>query len=99
MALKCLPRWLISITPQPAPCQSSISSAAWRRTSSGSAAGPALKLNTRLIQIAPDASFSGVFDRIVAFAFERIFRVRLDDLLDAGQIGAFVQIDQRHALG
>ena len=31
------------MTLQPAPCQSSISSCAWRRTSSGRAAGPALK--------------------------------------------------------
>src|SRR5450631_3380993 len=41
------PRWLISITPMPEPCQSSISAAAWRSTGSGRAAGPAEKLNTR----------------------------------------------------
>ncbi len=44
MPMKALPRWLISITDMPSPCQSSISSAAWRSTGSGSAAGPALKL-------------------------------------------------------
>jgi len=38
------PRWLISITLMPEPCQSSISAAACCRTSSGSAAGPAEKL-------------------------------------------------------
>src|SRR5688500_6929002 len=47
--MNSLPRWLISITDMPDPCQSSISSAAWRSTGSGSAAGPALKLNTRVI--------------------------------------------------
>jgi len=31
----------------PLPCQSSISSAAWRSTGSGNTAGPALKLMTR----------------------------------------------------
>src|SRR6185369_1938346 len=43
-----LPRWLISITDMPLPCQSSISAAALRSTASGSTAGPALKLNTRI---------------------------------------------------
>ena len=45
--MNSLPRWLISITDMPLPCQSSISSAAWRSTGSGSTAGPALKLMTR----------------------------------------------------
>ena len=44
MLMNSLPRWLISITDMPEPCQSSISSAAWRSTGSGKAAGPALKL-------------------------------------------------------
>ena len=48
--MNSLPRWLISITDMPEPCQSSISSAAWRSTDSGRAAGPALKLNTRVMQ-------------------------------------------------
>ena len=48
--MNSLPRWLISITDMPEPCQSSISSAAWRSTGSGSAAGPALKLKTRVMQ-------------------------------------------------
>src|SRR3954471_15656371 len=49
--MNSLPRWLISITDMPEPCQSSISSAAWRSTGSGSAAGPALKLKTRVIAV------------------------------------------------
>ena len=48
--MNSLPRWLISITDMPLPCQSSISSAAWRSTDSGSVAGPALKLKTRVIE-------------------------------------------------
>ena len=47
--MNSLPRWLISITDMPLPCQSSISSAAWRSTGSGRTAGPALKLKTRVI--------------------------------------------------
>src|SRR6185369_12124674 len=47
--MNSLPRWLISITDTPEPCQSSISSAAWRSTASGNAAGPGLKLKTRVI--------------------------------------------------
>jgi hypothetical protein len=38
------PRWLISITLMPLPCQSSISDAACCSTSAGMAAGPAEKL-------------------------------------------------------
>src|SRR5690606_576744 len=37
-----------SATEAPVPRQSSISSAAWRRTGSASVAGPALKLNARM---------------------------------------------------
>src|SRR5215813_13339622 len=48
--MNALPRWLISITDMPLPRQSSISSAAWRSTGSGSAAGPAPKLKTRGIE-------------------------------------------------
>jgi hypothetical protein len=49
MLMNSLPRWLISITLMPLPCQSSISAAAWRSTGSGRAAGPALKLKTRVM--------------------------------------------------
>ncbi|KAG1301088.1 hypothetical protein G6F63_016829 [Rhizopus arrhizus] len=43
------PRWLISTIEAPDPCQSSISACAWRRTDSGKVAGPALKLNARVM--------------------------------------------------
>src|SRR6185312_4687820 len=45
--MNALLRWLISITDVPLPRQSVSSSRACSRTSSGSAAGPAAKLNTR----------------------------------------------------
>src|SRR6516164_6717602 len=53
MEMNSLPRWLISITDIPLPRQSSISSAACRKTGSGSVAGPALKLKTRVIVRSP----------------------------------------------
>src|SRR5260221_2401221 len=46
--MNSLPRWLISITDMPEPCQASISEAACARTSSGRTAGPALKLKPRV---------------------------------------------------
>src|SRR4030095_4758404 len=48
MPMNSLPRWLISITDMPLPCQSSISAAACCSTGAGSTAGPALKLKTRM---------------------------------------------------
>src|SRR5581483_4890219 len=48
MVMNSLPRWLISITDMPLPRQSSISSCARASTCSGSIAGPALKLYTRI---------------------------------------------------
>src|SRR5882724_2085416 len=50
------------MTDMPDPCQSSISLAAWCKTASGSAAGPALKLKTRVIEGlrgAPSAGLHG----------------------------------------
>src|SRR5260221_1153625 len=46
--MNSLPRWLISITDMPEPCQASISEAACCKPSSGRTAGPALKLKTRV---------------------------------------------------
>src|SRR3989442_793318 len=82
--MNSLPRWLISITDSPAPCQSSISAAACASTSSGSTAGPALKLNTRVTGLLPIGG---------------LFLFLLGDALDAGELGAFVEVDQPHALG
>mmetsp|Transcript_36616 Transcript_36616/g.89025 ORF Transcript_36616/g.89025 Transcript_36616/m.89025 type:complete len:332 (+) Transcript_36616:107-1102(+) len=45
--MNSLPRWLISITLMPLPCQSNISAATWCSTGSGRVAGPAEKLNGR----------------------------------------------------
>ena len=59
--MNSLPRWLISITDMPLPCQSSISSAAMRSTDSGSTAGPALKLKTRVMRT-PERNVSTAAD-------------------------------------
>src|SRR5262252_6732795 len=83
MPMNSLPRWLISITDMPEPCQSSISAAACSSTSSGRTAGPALKLKTRLLPVLP--------------VFFVIFL--LGDALDAGELRALVEVDQAHALG
>src|SRR5690606_1487148 len=53
MAMNSLPRWLISMTDMPVPCQSRSSSAARASTSAGSIAGPALKLKMRDIRKGP----------------------------------------------
>src|SRR6266496_3767108 len=80
--MNSLPRWLISITDMPEPCQSSISPAACASTSSGRTAGPALKLKTRVAGLLPIL--------LVLFL--------LRDALDARELGAFVKVDKPHAL-
>src|SRR5690348_9270721 len=47
--MNALLRWETSITDMPLDFQSVISAWAWFRTSSGSVAGPAAKLNTRIV--------------------------------------------------
>ena len=49
MEMNSGPRWLISMTDMPLPCQSSISLAACCSTSFGRTAGPAEKLNTCVV--------------------------------------------------
>src|SRR6478735_7515824 len=44
-----LPRWLCSMMPMPLPATFQMASCAFRRTGSGSAAGPALKLKMRSV--------------------------------------------------
>src|SRR3954470_23115020 len=101
ICMNSLPRWLISITPTPQPCQSSISAAASRSTGSGMAAGPGAKFQGRFESaIASGRRIAGVRRR---FAFGRALaildvRVVLDDALQARQLGAVVQRDQRDAL-
>src|SRR5258706_5665402 len=60
--MNSLPRWLISITHMPLPRQSSISSPARARTSSGRTAGPALKLKILAMSVNGRALRTG-FDR------------------------------------
>src|SRR5512139_3031800 len=104
--MNSLPRWLISITDMPLPRQSSISSRACTRTSSGSTAGPALKLYTRDISLSRISRKSFVRrvalaqllrglvgGRFVAAVAER------GDAVDADQLLALAQADELHALG
>src|SRR5438046_790399 len=80
--MNSLPRWLISITDMPEPCQSSISAAPRASTSSGRTAGPALKLKTRVSGLLP----------ILLLLF------LLRDALHARELGALVEVDQAHPL-
>src|SRR5450759_3118480 len=59
--MKALLRWLISITEARAPFHSSSSVCAGRNTSSGSAAGPALKLYARLTEYSWQRRSEGSF--------------------------------------
>src|SRR6185312_5620889 len=62
-ATNALLRWLTSITDMPLPRQSVSSARACSRTSSGSAAGPAAKLNTRTSALIGLGKSSRRFDR------------------------------------
>src|SRR5215467_14015689 len=86
MPMNSLPRWLISITDMPEPCQSSISAAACSSTSSGRTAGPALKLKTRLLPVLAVLPVSFIL-------------FLLGDALDSGELRALVEVDQANALG
>src|SRR5690349_18847208 len=106
--MNSLPRWLISITHMPVPCQSSISSPARASTSSGSTAGPALKLKMRAmsvqrgtfrrdgrragVAVAAVTAIAAVLARAVAVL------VAVLDARDAGELLALRQRDQRDAL-
>src|SRR5262245_1195919 len=108
------PRWLISITDMPVPRQSSISSPARARTSAGSMAGPALKLKMRDIQslsvnrgcrsrrlgldIAVGCSAAVAALGTVPVAIAVAVDVALLDALEAGELLALVERDQRDAL-
>src|SRR5262249_39770699 len=89
----------------PEPCQSSISAAACDSTSSGRAAGPALKLKIlftgRLPLVSACMSVSAILRDRTAFGHlsVRITLGRLGDLLHARELGALVEVDQHHALG
>src|SRR5580700_6033211 len=87
---KGLLRWLISMTDVPPPCQSSNSSRACSRTSSGSTAGPGEKLKTRTTEI-----LRVVGSRVgqLGLAILTLARQALD-ALEAGELIALFQPDQ-----
>src|SRR5882672_7135308 len=92
MPMNSLPRWLISITDMPEPCQSSISLAACSSTSSGRTAGPALKLKTRFATRMRGLGLLPIRLTVPFFFF------LLGDALDARELRALVEVDQAHAL-
>ncbi len=55
--MKSALRWLISTIEAPTPFHSTISACAWRRTDSGNVAGPALKLNARVMAYLVELAF------------------------------------------
>src|SRR6185369_11372877 len=111
MEMNSFPRWLISITPMPVPCQSSISSPARDRTSAGSIAGPALKLKIRDISRSVDGGgrlargwrlvgrrLAVIGVPAVASIAVAVAQVALLDALQAGELLALIEGDQRDAL-
>src|SRR5579885_3772243 len=99
MAMNSLPRWLISITDMPAPCQSSNSARTCSNTSSGSVAGPGLKLKT-LFTLDIYSLFLKLMigkrrARPVAFDFVRV----RNDAVEPDQPVAVDRARHAHALG
>src|SRR5687768_6410896 len=112
MPTNSLPRWLISITDMPASCQLTSSHLAFSSTSTGMVAGPAPKLKMRAAGLICDVVSRGrglddipfrvgapavpVSVPVPVFA---IFFVTIEDALEAGELLALVEVDERHALG
>src|SRR5208282_1587560 len=92
---KGLLRWLISMTDVPPPCQSSNSSRACCKTSSGSTAGPGEKLKARTAEI-----LWIVGSRIGKLGFPVLILARQAlDAFQAGELIALLQPDQSDTLG
>src|SRR5947209_12146425 len=94
MAMNSLPRWLISITDMPASCQLTSSHFACSRTSTGMVAGPAPKLKMRASGLM-SAAVAAVTASVAVFA---IVVVTIEDALQARELLALAQVDERHAL-
>src|SRR3989338_2014772 len=92
MAMNSLPRWLISITDMPLPCQSRSSSRARCNTSSGSTAGPALKLNSLAIYVV-------TFNKKSKIGFTQLCFVGFGNTLHTREMLLLAKINQMHALG
>src|SRR5262249_30047846 len=107
MATNSLPRWLISITDMPASCQLRSSHLAFSRTSAGMVAGPAPKLKMRaagLMRCVVARPFFAAFRavgavRAVRAAVFAIFVVAVHDALQARELLALGEVDERDALG
>src|SRR5436190_6949405 len=115
MAVNSLPRWLISITDIPASCQLTSSHFAFSSTSTGMVAGPAPKLKMRArgllcgaaaIAVPFRVGFAGFGRRsamravgVGAVAVLAVLLVAIHDALQARELLALVQVDQRDPLG
>src|SRR5689334_16238559 len=100
-----LPRWLISITDMPASCQLTSSHLAFSSTSTGIVAGPAPKLKMRDAGlICAAAAVAAGFCRCVfpvAVSVRAVFAIlviAVEDALQARELLALAQVDERHAL-
>src|SRR3954471_5496817 len=105
MATNSLPRWLISITDIPASCQLTSSHFAFSSTSTGMVAGPAPKLKMRAAGLMRRGCAAFVFARRAGRAAVRavpavfaIFVVAVHDALQARELLALGEVDERHAL-
>src|SRR5581483_7580055 len=100
--MNSLPRWLISITDMPLPCQSSSSSPARESTSAGSIAGPALKLKIRdilsLVLVDRGAGLGRRLLGALAAVAIAVAVLGFGDALEARELLALAERDQRHAL-
>src|SRR5207237_1270363 len=108
MATNSLPRWLISITDMPASCQLTSSHLAFSSTSTGIVAGPAPKLKMRAAGLMCGAAATAVPVAMVvaipvvvvgcAVAVLAVLVVAVHDALQARELLAFREVDERHAL-
>src|SRR5256885_15790748 len=96
--MKALLRWLTSITDMPQPCQSVSSSRTCSRTSTGSVAGPAAKLNTRT-SLVLCGRLAGTGLRTPLGQRLLLTGVQALDAFDADQALPLPEADEPYALG
>src|SRR6185503_11187976 len=110
IATNSLPRWLISITDMPASCQLTSSHFAFSSTSTGMVAGPAPKLKMRAAGLTGDVAVARSIAApapvpvrfamavAVSVAVVAVLLVAIHDGLDARELLALGEVDERDAL-
>src|SRR6185437_1821469 len=108
MAMNSRPRWLISITDMPASRQLTSSHFAFSSTSTGMVAGPAPKLKMRAVGLMGEAAIAAAVAVAVAVAIGiavavtvavlAVLLVAILDALEAGELLALAQVDERDPL-